>query len=151
MVQSIRPPSVSQQPSSWPAVSPPAADSLREVAWTVSHGNTVLFISRESNYKIQTIFTRGLMSLNVSNSRFRKLVMTWMWRHYGVTLWRDGGGLDTMTCSQRQLATSTDELTLITTWLDCDKLVIWKIRNAGSRVSYGPYQSLEVPNHRIKS
>ena len=58
--------------------------------------------------------------------------------------------LHTMLCSQRQLATSTTELTLLTMSLECDKQVIWKISNAGSWASYGPYHALELPDHRIK-
>ena len=57
---------------------------------------------------------------------------------------------DTIVCSQRQLATSTAELTLLTTWLDCGKRMIRKIPNAGSRVSYDPYYGLELPNHGIR-
>ena len=33
-----------------------------------------------------------LTSLNVSDSRFRKLVMFWMWCHHDMALWRHGCG-----------------------------------------------------------
>ena len=39
-------------------------------------------------------------------------------------------------------------LTLLTTWLNCGKRVIWKISNAGSQASYG-YHGLELPHHGI--
>ena len=33
-----------------------------------------------------------LTLLNVSDSRFRKIVMFWMWRHHDMALWHHGGG-----------------------------------------------------------
>ena len=57
---------------------------------------------------------------------------------------------DTMLWSWWKLATSTAEMMLLTTWLDCGKQVIWKISKAISRTSYGPYHSLELPNQRMK-
>ena len=64
-----------------------------------------------------------LMSLNVSNSRFQKLIMFWMWCH-GIALWCYGGGA-------WQLATSTPELTLLTVWLDCGKQVNFECQITG--------------------
>ena len=71
----------------------PAADSPREIWWTVSRNYTVLFLSRDvKNTKFNQYLHVDLTSHNVSNSRFRKPVMFWRWRRYGVALWRHGRG-----------------------------------------------------------
>ena len=68
-----------------------AADSPRDIWWTVSRNYTVLFLSRDvKNTKFNQYLPVDLTSLNVSNSRFRKPVMFWRWRHQGVALWRHG-------------------------------------------------------------
>ena len=73
--------------------SDPAADSPREIWWTVSRNYTVLLLSRDvKNTKFNQYLPVDLTSLNVSNSRFRKPVMFWRWRRHGVTLWRHGRG-----------------------------------------------------------
>ena len=41
------------------------------------------------------------------------------------------------------------ELTLLITWLDFGKCVIWKILNATSWASYGWYHGPKLPNHGI--
>ena len=69
------------------------ADSPREIWWTVSRNYTVLILSRDiKNTKFNQYLPVDLTSLNVSNSRFRKPVMFWRWRHHGVALWRHGRG-----------------------------------------------------------
>ena len=69
--------------------SAPATDSLREFWWTVSHNNTVLFLSRDfKTTKINQYSPVVLVYLNVPNSRFQKHILIWMWRHLGIVLWR---------------------------------------------------------------
>ena len=69
------------------------ADSPREIWWTVSRNYTVLILSRDmKNTKFNQYLPVDLTSLNVSNSRYRKPVMFWRWRHHGVALWRHGRG-----------------------------------------------------------
>ena len=76
------------------AVRPAAADSPREIWWTVSRNYTVLFLSRYvKNKKNNQYLPADLTSLNVSNSRFRKSVMFWRWRCHGGALWRHGRGV----------------------------------------------------------
>ena len=71
--------------------SAPATDSLWDVWWTVSRNYTVLSLSRDiKNIKFNRYLPVLLASLNVSESRFRK--MFWMWRHLDMVLWRHGGG-----------------------------------------------------------
>ena len=148
VIRSTRSPEGSPRPPGWPQVSP-AADSPREIWWAVSHNYTVLSLSRDvKNTKFSQYLPVDLTSLNVSNSRFRKPVMFRRWRRHGIALWRHGRGA-WHNCLL--LATSTAEPMLLTTWLDCGNRVIRKISNAGSRASYGPYHSLELPNHVIKS
>ena len=88
------------------------------------------------------IYPWFLTSLNVSNSRFHKFVMFWMWRHHSITLWRHSRwsvGFDTMLCSKRQLAMSTAELTLLITWLVCIVASEWygKFRKAYHGLAVG--------------
>ena len=148
MIRSTRSPEGSPWPLGWPAVSPAATDSPREIWWTVSCNYTFLFLSRDVK---NTIFNQylpaDLTSLNVSNSRFRKSVMFWRWRRHGVALWRHGRGA-WHNCVL--LATASN----VNCWadvanhvIDRGKRVIRKISNAGSRASYGPYHGLELPNH----
>ena len=74
-------------------VSPAAADSPREIWWTISRNYTVLFLSRDvKNTKFNQYLPVDLTSLNVSNSRFRKPAIFWRWRRHGVALWRHGRG-----------------------------------------------------------
>ena len=116
-----------------------------------SGNDTVLFVSRGvKNTKFNQYLSVDLTSLNVSNSRYRKPIMFWRWRHHGVALWHHGRGGWHNCLLLTQIATSTAELMLLITWLDCSKRVIRKISNAGSRASYGPYHGLELPNHGIK-
>ena len=61
--------------------------------WTVSHNYAIFFILLCQIYPFQLIFTCGLSSLNISNSRFRKLIMFWMWRYHGRAFRRRGGNL----------------------------------------------------------
>ena len=76
-----------------PERSAPAADSPREIWWTVSRNYIVLFLSRDvKNTKFNQYLPADLTSLNVSNSSFRKSVMFWRWRCHGVALWRHGRG-----------------------------------------------------------
>ena len=74
-------------------VSGPRADRRSDpVWWTVSRNYTVLFLSRDvKNTKSINIY-RWSWRRFVSNSRFRKLVLFWMWRHHGRAFWRRGGG-----------------------------------------------------------
>ena len=44
------------------------------------------------NTKFNQYLPVDLTLLNVSKSRFRKPVMFWRWRRYGVALWRHGRG-----------------------------------------------------------
>ena len=89
VIRSTRSPEESPRPPGWPV----AADSPREIWWTVSRNYTVLFLSRDvKNTKFNQYLPVDLTSLNVSNSRFRKPVMFWRWRRHGVTLWRHGCG-----------------------------------------------------------
>ena len=65
--------------------SAPAADSPREIWWTISRNYTVLFSSRDAkNTKFKQYLLVDLTSLNVPNSRFQKPVMFWRWRHHGI-------------------------------------------------------------------
>ena len=90
VIRSTRSPEGSPRPPGWPA---PAADSAREIWWTVSRNYTLLFLSRVvKNTKFNQYLPVDLTSLNVSNSRFRKPVMFWRWRRHGVALWRHGRG-----------------------------------------------------------
>ena len=100
------PPLGSQRPPGWPAggrltVSPAGADFTREVWWSVSRNNTVLFVSGDvKTTKFNQYLPVVLTSFNVYNSRFQKLVMLWMWHHHGMALWRHGGGdCGTILCS----------------------------------------------------
>ena len=71
----------------------PAADSPREIWWSVSRNYRILFLSRDvKNTKFNQYLPEDLTSLNVFNSRFRKPVMFWRWRYHGVALWRHGRG-----------------------------------------------------------
>ena len=112
--------------------SAPAADSPKDVWWTVSHNwkgqesltkvakfdqfpctilyksclfypswqatsferppYWVAFIEGFHCTKFNQYLPVVLTSLNLSDSRFWKLVMFWMWHHHDVTLWRHGGG-----------------------------------------------------------
>ena len=57
------------------------------------HITTVLFLSRDVKIsKLNEYLHVVLTSFNVSDSRFRKLVMFSMRRHYDKALWRHGGG-----------------------------------------------------------
>ena len=54
--------------------------------------DTVLFVSHDvKTTKINQYLSVILMLLNVSNSRFQKLVMFWMWYH-GIALWHHSNG-----------------------------------------------------------
>ena len=64
-----------------------AADSPMEIWWTVSLNSCDV-----KNTKFNQYLPLLLTSLNVWGSRFRKLVMFWMWRHHDMALWRHGGG-----------------------------------------------------------
>ena len=139
------------QTSRWESVAagPTTADSLKDVWWTVSSNYIDLFLSRDvKDTKCNQYLPVVLSSLKLSNWRFWKLVILWMWRHHDIALGRHG-------CDAWHNAlllttfTSTAELTLLTTWLHCCKRVIRNISNAGSRASYGPYLDLEVPNYGI--
>ena len=66
-----------------------AADSPREIWWTVSHNYTVLFLSR--HVKKQNSINI-YPSLILSNSIFRKPVMFLRWRHHGVAWLRHSRG-----------------------------------------------------------
>ena len=75
------------------------ADSPKDVWWTVSHIYTVLFLSHDvKNTKFNYYLPVVLTSLNMSNSRFLKLVLFWMW-HYGRALWRWNNGVFLTTAS----------------------------------------------------
>ena len=74
-----------------PVRSARAADSPREICWTVSRNNTVLSLSHDVK-KFNQYLPLILTSLNVSDSRFRKLVIFLMWRHHDMVLWHHGGG-----------------------------------------------------------
>ena len=51
------------------------------------------FIPWCQKYEIQFIYWPVLLkSLNMSDSRFEKLVMFWIWRHHYMALGRHGGG-----------------------------------------------------------
>ena len=124
-----------------------AADSPRHVWWNVSRNYTVLFLSRDvKSIKFNQYLLVVFMSLNMSNSTFRKLVLFWMW-HHGRALWRRGSGawhnrLFLMTASN------------VNCWADVTNRVtrLWQgdIENfARSRASYGQYHGLELPNHGI--
>ena len=78
--------------------------SLGKVHWT-SRGESVIdtaqpwpMTPRETSggsyqdTKCNQYLPMGFTSLNVTNSRFLKDVMFWMWRHYGMVLWRHSGG-----------------------------------------------------------
>ena len=72
MKRSSRHPEGSQRPPGWPQF---------------------YFLSRDvKNTKFNQYLPVLLTSRNVSDSRFRKPVMFWMWRHYDMALWRHGGG-----------------------------------------------------------
>ena len=133
-------------------MSAPAADPTREIWWTVSRNNTVLFLSRDvKNTKFNHYSPVDLTSLNVSNSRFQKPIMLWRWLSHGVTLWRHGRGAWHNCLPLATASTSTAELMLLTTWLDCGKPVILKISSGGSGTSYGLYHGLELPNRGMNS
>ena len=90
-------------------------------------------------------------------------IYPWVWRCWTCRIWETRKVLNVTSpwygsditavvpvpviCSQRQLATSTAELMLLTTWLDCGKRVIRNISNAGPRSSYGPHHGVELLNH----
>ena len=142
----------SQWTPGWPVVSWLAADSLREIWWTISRNYTVLFFSRDvKNTKFNQYLPVDLMSLNVSNSRFRKPVMFWTKRHHGVVLWRHGRGAWHNCLLLTKASNVNCWADVANMWLDCGKRVIRKISNAGSLGSYGPYHGLELPNHVINS
>ena len=108
------------------------------------------FLSRDvKTTKCNQYLPVFLTSLNVSDSRFRKLVMFWMWRHHDMELWRHGGGawhnglILTTASNANRLADVANHVTRL--W----QAVIRKIANAGSRASYGPYHGLKMPNHGI--
>ena len=62
-----------------------AANSSRDVRWTVLCNYTVSFLSRGvKNTKLNQYLPVLLTSLNVSDSRFRKHLMFWMWRHHDM-------------------------------------------------------------------
>ena len=89
---STRSPEGCQQPLADPR-SAPAADSLMEIWWTVSRNYTVLFLSHDvKNTKFNQYLLMILTSLNMWDSKFRKLVMFWMWCHHDMALWCHGGG-----------------------------------------------------------
>ena len=70
-----------------------AADSPRDVWWTVSRNYIVLFLSRDvKNTKFNQYSTVFWRRFNVSASRFRKLAMFWIWRHHDMAMWRHGDG-----------------------------------------------------------
>ena len=50
------------------------------------------FIPWYKNNKINLYLLGVSMSLNVYDSKFPKLLIFWMWRHYGITLWCHGDG-----------------------------------------------------------
>ena len=138
------------QADQWSA---PAADSSRDVWWTVSLNYTVLSLScdvknSKLNQYIYQCFWHHVMC-RTQDFGYSSVVMFWMWRHHDMALWRQEGGLGTMVSSWWQLATPTAELMLLTTWLDCGKRVIRKSSNAGSRARYGSYHDLELSNHRM--
>ena len=71
----------------------PAADSPREVWWTISCNNTVLFSSSDvKTTKFNQHLPMVLTLFNMSNSRFQKLVMFQMWCHHGIILWHHSDG-----------------------------------------------------------
>ena len=73
--------------------SAPAADILKDVWWTVSCNYTILFLSPDVKNTIYIQYLSMVLTLlNMSDSRFRKLIMLWMWRHHGMALWCHGSG-----------------------------------------------------------
>ena len=122
-----------------PSDSPAATDSPRDAWWTVSCSYTFWFLSRDvKNTKYNQYFPVFWRRLTCPTQDFgnsycfeHDVIMS---GHCDITV----VGLDTIVCSYLQLATSTTELTLLTTWFDCGKRVIRKIPNAVSRASYGP-------------
>ena len=148
VIRSTRHPEGSQWPPPWSA---PAADPPRDVWWTASRNYTVLFLSRDVKHtEFNQYIPVLLSSLSMSDSRFRKLVMLWMWRHHDMVLWRPGGGAWHNGLILTTASNATAELTLLTTWLHCGKRVKRKISNVWSRASCGPYHGLEHPNYGIK-
>ena len=86
-------------PSKWSYREPieersaPAADSPCDVWWAVSRNYTVLLqFCDVKNTKFNQHLPVVSRSLNVLVSKFRKLVMFWMWRHRDMALWRHGDG-----------------------------------------------------------
>ena len=120
-----------------PAISSAAADS-----------SIVLFLSRDvkttkSSEYLPAIFT----SLNVSNLRFQKIVMLWLWRHHGIALWRRVG-------DRRHNVLFITKASNNNCWVDAANHVarLWQagdreISNAGSRPSYGPYHGISRVYH----
>ena len=51
-------------------------------SWPITLQHSSNFISWCQKYRIQSIFIVVLISLNVCNSRVRKLVIFWMWRYH---------------------------------------------------------------------
>ena len=141
---------VSQQPPDWQQVSP--GRWLPEV-WlvNVSRNNTILSSSRDlkMQYQIQYLLL-VLTSLNVSNWRFRKLVILWMWRDYGMALRRHNGGVwhHTLFATIASKITSWADVAndFTQTRLDCGKWLMWKMLYAGSRANHGPYHWLVLPS-----
>ena len=96
MIRSTKHPEGSQRPPGWPG-------------W---RNYTVLFSSCDvKNTKFNYPSLVPLTFLNVSDSRCRKHVKFWMWRHRDMALWRHCGG-----AWHNGLIPTTDGLTLLTTW-----------------------------------
>ena len=82
-------------------------------------------VPRFQNIKFNQYVPAVLTSRIVSNSRFRKLIMFWMWHYHGMTLWRHGGGA-WHNALFLKTAPSTPELTLLTTSNDPNEASLWQ-------------------------
>ena len=109
-----------------------ALTPCRVVWWSVWRNYTVLSLSVNAKTTKFNICLWFWSRLTCPIQNFRSLQFL-MWPHHDIALWRHGVMLDTMPFYWRQLLTSTAELALLTTWLDCGKLVIRNISNAVSR------------------
>ena len=92
MIRSTRPPEGSQRPPGWLQVSP--GHWLPEGGMVDASCNfTVSFLSYDvKTTKFNQHLPVDLTLLSMSIARFQKLLMFWMWRYHGTTLWHHRGG-----------------------------------------------------------
>ena len=114
-----------------------AVDFPKNIWWTVTCNNTVLFLFCDvKNIKFNQYLLMVFKSLKISNSRFQKPAMFWMWRHHSTALWcHDRGAWHNVLFLMTDRATWTPELMLLTMSSKWGFIVVGDIANFNHQIT----------------